>query len=231
MNKLIHIFYIVAILVALFFLNRACNQVKEMTALWTGAKSEAEQYKDEAEKFKEKLKEEMNKPPKIVVKTKIIERETEQEVEVPADCQKCFENYKKPLEVCDEDKGICFKSEDVFRDNGHLVFNPRFYDWLSDIYASTCIAEQNAFFRWKVGLGASNHSGLFATMEILNLRRVAKIPVGVLGLTEYDLRDYKDSRIGAGIHWTIWGNVFVMGGYERSIKNQYGVAGIGVWLK
>ncbi|MEM5810162.1 MAG: hypothetical protein QW156_04720 [Candidatus Aenigmatarchaeota archaeon] len=231
MKYIIHILYIIAIIVLLLFLNRACNQVKEMTEIMTGAKSEAEQYKKESEKFKELLKKEMEKPPKIVVKTKIIERATGQGIiEVRPECQKCLDELKISKEVCDEDKGVCYKNEDILRNDGYFIFSNRFYDFVSSVYTSARISEQNRIFRWKTGLGASSHTGLFISLEILNLRGLAKIPIGIMGLIEYNIKNYQDSRIGIGLDWNFYGNLFVLGAYERSILHNYAVAGIGVFL-
>ena len=238
MKYLIHIAYIVIILVIILFLNKSCNDVKEAIVLWKGVKTEAEEYKQEVYQFKKKLQAEMAKPAKIVYKTKIIKKSSGQEIthdnaesQEYQEYQKCFEKYSKSLEVCDENTGICYTDDNIFDESaGNFNFTPRFYSLLGDIYADTRLEREQKIWNFHLGGILENHQGIGVYVQEISLKKILKVSMGIGGGITYDLQEPKKSRFIAGINYNIWGNIFVMAGYGRSIKHNYGIVGIGIYL-
>jgi len=130
--------------------------------------------------------------------------------EVPAECKVCFENYSKPVTV---ENDLWRFSDDNCLDDvpGNLELKNDFRKKIIDTYLETMEAEENKLVSLRGSISADLdiylHEGLGFGLEILNLKKIFRIPVGIGVQFIVDFNDFKDSRIGGNLHYRILKNL------------------------
>lgn len=133
--------------------------------------------------------------------------------EVPADCEECVRNFVRPITV--QGEGWIYTDENCLDDEaGELVLTEDFKEKILEACVKGVERLKEPFLSFRGGLAVDIFEGVGFSLEILNFKRLIKLPLGAGIQVMYDVDEAEESRVGMNLHFRVLRNVAVGGFYS-----------------